>query len=138
MSRLEASPGLKKQIRHRYSNQCAACGAASELTADVAHLFEDATTLAPRKDTLIVLCSGCNEAEDRAKSPSKPALVELFSADNVLARASRSYRMESTVAPMLVIGSPPICSKGVVSIRRRWRVLSRPFQRCGQFGGETS
>jgi hypothetical protein len=93
MSRLDAGPGLKKkQIRQRYSNQCAACGAANELTADVAHLFEDATTRAPREDTLIVLCSGCNEAEDRAKSPSKPALVELFSAADVLARASRSYR----------------------------------------------
>lgn len=92
MGRLEASPKLKQQIRQRYANQCAACGAASELWADVAHLFEDATTRRPRADTLIVLCSRCNEAEDRAKLMSKPALVEAYSADDVLACARRSYR----------------------------------------------
>jgi hypothetical protein len=92
MGRLEASPQLKERIRQRYSYQCAACGNASELKADVAHLFEDATIHLPQEDTLIILCANCNEGEDRAKYKSKPPLVELFSPEDVLILARRSQR----------------------------------------------
>ncbi|MBU2625269.1 MAG: hypothetical protein KKG33_06890 [candidate division Zixibacteria bacterium] len=92
MSRIDANTALKQRIRERFCFECAACGKASKLTADVAHLFEDATTRAPQADRLIVLCSSCNQAEDRAKARSKPALSELFNAETVSVRAHHAYR----------------------------------------------
>lgn len=92
MSRFDASPTLKRRIKERFDFECAACGFMSRLSADVAHLFEDATTRAPKADRLIVLCATCNQAEDRAKAPSKPTLAELFNVDEVSVRARRSYR----------------------------------------------
>lgn len=76
----------------RFHFECAACGIASHLSADVAHLFEDATTRIPQADRLIVLCSTCNQAEVRTKARSRPTLSELFDAEEVSVSARRSYR----------------------------------------------
>jgi len=92
VARLDASRSLKRQVLRRYAHTCAVCGQKSELTADVAHLFEDATTRLPRADTLIVLCSTCNQAEARASGRTKPPLSELFTPDEVAVRARRAYR----------------------------------------------
>jgi tetratricopeptide (TPR) repeat protein len=92
VSRLDANAILKQRTKERFCFECAACGKASRLTADVAHLFEDATTRAPQADRLIVLCSSCNQAEDRAKARSNPPLSELFDAEAVSVRAQHSYR----------------------------------------------
>ncbi|SPF33878.1 hypothetical protein SBA4_1360018 [Candidatus Sulfopaludibacter sp. SbA4] len=91
--RIEASSSAKRIVLERFECECAACGQASELTADVAHLYEDATTHPPEPDRLIVLCSNCNQAEERAKSRSKPPLLELFSPGMVAERARQRYRL---------------------------------------------
>ncbi len=92
MGRLDARSELKRQILKRYRFECAACGVAGELKADVAHLFEDATTRRPSADRLIVLCPNCNQAEVRAKDRSKPPLSEALDAEEVTVRARRAYR----------------------------------------------
>ncbi|MES2709350.1 MAG: hypothetical protein V4726_22320 [Verrucomicrobiota bacterium] len=92
MNRLNANPKLKKEIQTRFDYTCAACGIKSKLISDVAHLYENATICKPRADTLIVLCANCNQGEARSKLHYKPALSELFTGDEVLARARRSYR----------------------------------------------
>jgi len=92
MSRLDATPVQKRRIRERFKFECAACGRSSELEADVAHPFEDASERKPTDDRLIVLCSGCNQAEDRAKGRHMPPLSELFNPEEVSVRARRSYR----------------------------------------------
>lgn len=90
--RFDASPALKQRILRRYGYECAACSNVGELTSDVAHLFEDATERRPKSDRLIVLCSNCNQAEERSKSRSKPSLLDLFSPDDVFVRAKGWYR----------------------------------------------
>lgn len=92
MSRLDACASLKQHIKERFGFECAVCGLVSRLGADVAHLFEDATTHVARADRLIVLCSTCNQAEARTKAASMPPLSELFTADEVGASARRAYR----------------------------------------------
>lgn len=91
-NRHDASPTLRRKILERFANQCAACDEASTLVADVAHLFEDATTRPPEADRLVVLCSRCNQAEARAKSPRKPALTELLDPSAIDVRARTRYR----------------------------------------------
>jgi hypothetical protein len=92
MSRLEVTPALRREILKRFGSECAACETIGELTADVAHLFEDATTHRPRADRLIVLCSNCNQSEARSQSRSKPALLERFDGDVLGDTARRRYR----------------------------------------------
>ncbi len=92
MNPLKPTPVLKGKIRQRFRHECAACTTVDELAIDVAHLFEDATRRQPRADRLILLCSSCNQAEDRSGNPSKPPLSERFDEYSVGTLARSRYR----------------------------------------------
>lgn len=92
MSRIDATPAQKREISERFGFECAGCDQAGRLATDVAHLFEDAPVRKPRADTLIVLCSICNQAEARAKYGLTPPLEYVLDADSVSAHARGWYR----------------------------------------------
>lgn len=93
MSRHDASLALKRNLQQRFGPECANCGEQDALAFDVAHLFEDATARrSARSERLIILCPTCNQAEDRAKRPSMPALWGRFEPNRILVRARCLYR----------------------------------------------
>lgn len=95
MSRFDASAVLKARVRDRFENQCAACKREGPLVTDVAHLYEDATSQPPRAERLIILCTGCNQAQERAKDRAKPSLLEILDPDKVSIVARCAYRAGS-------------------------------------------
>ncbi len=71
MSRIEPNRVEKKWVLLAFG-ECAACTERDENKLDVGHLYEDATSRRATRATLLVLCSGCNQAEDRSRWDSKP------------------------------------------------------------------
>src|SRR5229473_3185150 len=136
MSRIEPNRVEKKWVLLAFG-ECAACTERDENKLDVGHLYEDATSRRATRATLLVLCSGCNQAEDRSRWDSKPDRRR-SKPDEVRNLAKRRYEQVLTHRHTLRTDLPPIYLKKTGFFQTQSSAFSKRSHRYGPSDGETS
>src|SRR6266851_10176046 len=136
MSRIEPNRVEKKWVLLAFG-ECAACTERDENKLDVGHLYEDATSRRATRATLLVLCSGCNQAEDRSRWDSKPDRRR-SKPDEVRNLAKRRYEQVLTHRHTLRTDLPPIYLKKTGFFQTQSSAFSKRSNRYGPSDGETS